>query len=96
MKQKSKEYWNVEHLVVGSKVAIAYTIISECEEGKTYNENMQFAHTIIQDIYRTGTSTIEFLHWRRRSWSLSVQVGPKATSVHLVNIEESKEDEGVE
>lgn len=64
--------------------------MSECEEGKTYNENMQFAHTIIQDIYRTRTSTIEFLHRRRKSRSLSVQVGPKAIYVHLVNIEELK------
>jgi hypothetical protein len=42
---------------------------SECEEGNVYNDNMQFAHTIIQDIHRSRTSTIEFLHKCRRGWS---------------------------
>jgi hypothetical protein len=38
----------------------------ECGEGKVYNEKMQFAHTIIQDMYRIGTSIIEFLRKHRR------------------------------
>jgi hypothetical protein len=57
---------------------------------------MQFAHTIIQDIYKIETSTIEFLRRHRRGWSSSEQARPKATLVDLVHIEESKEDEGVE
>ncbi len=68
----------------------------ECEEGKAYNENMQFAHTIIQDMYKTRTFIIEFLHICRRGQSSSVQVGPRATSMDLVSIEELEEDEGVE
>jgi hypothetical protein len=42
---------------------------SKCEKGKAYHEKMQFAHTIIQDIYKVGTSTIEFLHRCIRGWS---------------------------
>jgi hypothetical protein len=38
---------------------------------------------IIQDIYKTRTSEV-------------CKVGPRATSMDLMNIEESKEDEGVE
>jgi hypothetical protein len=41
----------------------------ECEEGKTYNEKMQFAHTIIQDIYRFGTFAVEFLHICKKGWN---------------------------
>jgi hypothetical protein len=61
---------------------------SECEEGKAYNERMQFVHTIIQDIYKIGTSTIEFLRRRRRGWSSNEQVGLGATLVDLMHIEE--------
>jgi hypothetical protein len=32
----------------------------ECEEGKVYNEKIQFAQMIIHDTYRFGTSVIEF------------------------------------
>jgi hypothetical protein len=39
----------------------------ECEESKAYNEKMQFAHMIIQDIYKIGTFIVEFLHKCRRS-----------------------------
>ncbi len=51
---------------------------------------------IIQDIYRTKTSKVEFLCKHKRDWSSSVQARPRATLVDLVNIEESKENESVE
>jgi hypothetical protein len=38
---------------------------SECEEGKVYNEKIQFAQIIIQNIDTTGTSVVEFLHRRK-------------------------------
>jgi hypothetical protein len=34
---------------------------SKCVEGKAYNEKIQFAQMIIQNINITGTSTVEFL-----------------------------------
>jgi hypothetical protein len=57
---------------------------------------MQFAHIIIQDLCRTKTSAIEFLRIHKKGWNSSVQVGPIPTSVDPVNIENLKEDEGVE
>ncbi len=69
---------------------------SKCEEGKMYNEKMQFLHTIIQNIYKSGTFAIEFLHKHERGWSSNVQVGPRVTLVNLMNIKELEEDEGVE
>ncbi len=36
----------------------------KCEEGKQYHENMQFYHSIIQDMYRSFV--IEFLRRQRR------------------------------
>jgi hypothetical protein len=39
----------------------------KCAKGKTYNENMQFVQMIIHEIYRIGTSVVEFLHKSRRS-----------------------------
>jgi hypothetical protein len=40
---------------------------SECAEGKAYNEKMQFVQIIIHDIYKIGTSVIEYLHISKRS-----------------------------
>ncbi len=51
---------------------------------------------IIQDIYRSGTSTIEFLHRHKKGQSVTKQIGPRVTSMDLVYIEESKEDEVME
>ncbi len=34
---------------------------SKCVEGRTYNEKIQFAQMIIQDIYKIRTYVIEFL-----------------------------------
>jgi hypothetical protein len=51
---------------------------------------------IIQNIYKTRTSVIEFLRRCKRGWSSSVQARLIATSMDAVNIKESKEDEGVE
>jgi hypothetical protein len=69
---------------------------SECEEGKTYNEKMQFSHTIIHDIYRTRTFAIEFLWRSKRSWRASEQKGPRITLVDPMFIEELEEDEAME
>jgi hypothetical protein len=32
----------------------------ECQEGKVYNEKMQFMQTIIHNIYKTRKSVVEF------------------------------------
>jgi hypothetical protein len=32
----------------------------ECQEGKVYNEKMQFMQTIIHNVYKTRTSVVEF------------------------------------
>jgi hypothetical protein len=85
---------NIQLLVVRSLLHSPSS--SECEKGKTYNEKMQFAHMIIQDIYRFETFAIEFLHKCKKGWSSREQVGPKAALVDLMNIEKSYEDKGVE
>ncbi len=53
-------------------------------------------HTLIQDIYRSKTSTIEFLHICKRGWSSSEQARPITTLMDPIYIEELVEDEGVE
>jgi hypothetical protein len=50
---------------------------SECEEGKEYNEKMQFVLSIIPDIYGSETSIIEFLLRRKKGWSSNEQARPK-------------------
>jgi hypothetical protein len=57
---------------------------------------MQFTQMIIHDIYRTTTSSIEFLRKSRKNWHVRKQIGLRATSVDSMFIEESKEDEAVE
>ncbi len=57
--EKTGECQNVKHSTIGNKVAIDSSSFSKCEEGKQYHEKMQFAHSIIQDIYRSRTSKIE-------------------------------------
>ncbi len=61
----------------------------ECVEGKTYNEKIQFAQTIIHDINQTRTFAIEFLHRSKRRWHASAQTRLGATSTDLMFIEES-------
>ncbi len=65
----------------------------EYAEWKAYNVKIQFAHIIIQDINITRTFVVEFLHKSRQCWHARKQIGPKATLINLVCIEESKEDE---
>jgi len=69
---------------------------SECVEGKAYNEKIQFAQTIIQDINTTKTSIVDFLHRSERRWCPKEQKGLKTTSIDSVFIEESEDDEGVQ
>ncbi len=51
---------NIQSLVVRSSSNSSSS--SECAKGKMYNEKMQFVQTIIHNIYKTGTSIVEFLH----------------------------------
>jgi hypothetical protein len=45
---------------------------SKREEGKKkYNEKIQFGHLIIQGIFISRTSEIEFLHKCKKGWSSS-------------------------
>jgi hypothetical protein len=49
--EKSKERRHVEYSIVSYKLLSHSSSSSECVERKTYNEKMQFAQTIIHDIY---------------------------------------------
>jgi len=60
---------NIRALVVRSSSHSSSSL--ECVEGKTYNERIQFVHTIIHDINRTGTSAVKLLH-RRKHWHANV------------------------
>jgi len=62
-REKKERVVNIQPLTV--RLLLHSSSSSECAEGKVYNENIQFAHTIIQDIYTTGTLTIEFLRRSR-------------------------------
>jgi hypothetical protein len=95
--EKSKLCWNVEHSIIAVGSSPHSPSFSECEEGKAYNEKMQFAHTIIEDIYKFETYAVEFLCiCRKGCWNSSEQAKPRATLVDLMNIEKSKENKGVE
>jgi hypothetical protein len=50
---------------------------------------------IIHDINTIGTSTVEFLRRSRRHWCIREQIGPRATFVDSMFIEELEEDEVV-
>jgi len=47
-------------------------------------------------MYKTGISTIKFLHKNKKSWCAREQIGPRATLLNPVFNEKSKEDEVVE
>jgi hypothetical protein len=49
---------NIQPLVIRSLPHSSSSL--ECAERKTYNEKMQFVQIIIHDIYRIGTSIVEF------------------------------------
>lgn len=57
---------------------------SKCEERKQYHEKMQCVHSIISEIYRSGSYAVEFLKRQRRGWSSREQGGLRATPVDLV------------
>jgi hypothetical protein len=48
--------------------------------------------TIIQNINTIGTFEVEFLDRNRIHWCAEKQIGPRATSIDVVFIEELKED----
>jgi len=62
----------------------------------TYNVKIQFVQMIIQDIDTTKTFIVEFLHKSKQHWCARKETGPKATSIDLVCIKESEEDEAEE
>jgi hypothetical protein len=53
---------------------------------------MQLVQMIIHNICTTRTSAIEFLCKSKKCWCARKQIGPKATLVNLVFIEELEED----
>jgi hypothetical protein len=57
---------------------------------------MQFAHSIIQNIHRLGSSIVKFLKKRIKGWNSSEQKGPRATPMDLIHIQELNEEEGEE
>ncbi len=69
---------------------------SKCVERKPYNEKLQFAHTIIQDIDITTTSIVKFLRRSRKHWHVKEQTKPGATFIDSVFIEKLEEDKVVE
>ncbi len=68
----------------------------ECEEVNQYHEKMQFVHSIIQDICRSRKFVVEFLRRLIRGWSWKEQGGLKITQVHLIQIQESNGEKGME
>jgi hypothetical protein len=82
---------NIQLLVIRSPLHSSSS--SECAKGKTYNVKIYFAQTIIQDIHTIGTFVVDFLHRSRQCWRAREQTRLGATSIDLVCIEESKEDE---
>jgi hypothetical protein len=69
---------------------------SKCEERKQYHEKMQFAHSIIQNIHRLGSSIVNFLKRKIKGWNSSEQKGPRTTLMDLVHIQELNKEEGKE
>jgi hypothetical protein len=62
----------------------------------TYNVKIQFVQMTIQDIDTTKTFIVEFLHKSKQRWCARKETRPKATSIDLMCIEESEEDEAKE
>ncbi len=62
----------------------------------TYNVKIQFVQMTIQDIDTTKTFIVEFLHKSKQRWYARKETRPKATSIDLMCIEESEEDEAKE
>jgi hypothetical protein len=52
---------------------------------------MQFAHSIIQDIYKSRSYAVEFWKRQRRSWSSREQGGLRVTPMDLIHIQELNE-----
>jgi PAB1-binding protein PBP1 len=68
---------NTQPLVVKSlSHSLSY---SKCEEGKQYHEKMKFVYSIIQDIYRSKKSTLEFF---RRQKKVGIQASKEAQKQH--------------
>ncbi len=86
--------WNIQSLAM--KLPLHSPSSSKCEEGKQYHEKMQFVHSIIQNIYKLGTSVVEFLRRQRKGWSSNKQGGLGITLVDLVCIHKLDEKKGVE
>ncbi len=74
---KSARMLNIQLLAMRSLLHSSSS--SECEEGKQYHEKIQFAHSIIQDIYRLGTFAVEFLEDPKE---VGVQMNKKDQELH--------------
>ncbi len=81
---------NIQPLVVRLP---SHSSSSKCAEGKVYNVKISFVQTIIPKIDTIGTSAVEFLCRSRRHWHVREQTRLGATSMDLVFIEDSLEDE---
>ncbi len=77
-------------------VSLWLTSSSKRAKGKSYNEKIQFAKMIIQYINITRTYVVEFLCRSKRCWCVKEQIGPRATSIDVMFIEESQEDKAME
>ncbi len=82
---------NIQLLVV--RLLLHSSSSLECVERKAYNEKIQFAQTIIQDINTIGTFIVEFLCESKQHWHVREQIGLRTTLIDLVCIEELEEDE---
>ncbi len=70
---------------------LSYSSSLECGKWKVYNEKIQFVQMIIHNIDTIGTSAIEFLCRSKQHWHARKQIGPRATSIDPLCIEESEE-----
>jgi hypothetical protein len=82
---------NIQPLVIRSPPHSSSS--SKCAKRKAYSEKIQFAQMIIQNIYTTRTSTMEFLCRSRQRWHARKHTRLGATPIDLVCIEELEEDE---
>ncbi len=93
-KAKRREVLNIQSLAI--RLLSHSSSSLECVKEKAYNAKIQFAQTIIQDIDLARKSTIEFLRKSKRCGHAREQIRLGATSIDLMYIEESEEDEVAE
>jgi hypothetical protein len=82
---------NIQTLVVRSLPHSSSSL--ERVERNAYNEKIQFEQMIIQDINTTKTFVVEFLCRSRQHRRVREKIGPRATLINLVCIQELEEYE---